>query len=122
MKITQLETLCLSRWHEPERQWTTARYRTVKADCAIVVISTDEGLQGIGEACAYGVPGRIREWVDWLGPELVGRDPDIRKVLDEAHVNAVFDPQRQLAHTGAIIDRALAVRPRVPAAPPLLDS
>ena len=75
MKITQLETLCLSRLHEPERQWTTARYRTIKADCAIVVIGTDDGLEGIGEACAYGVPGRIREWVAWLGPELIGRDP-----------------------------------------------
>ena len=83
MKITQLETLCLSRWHEPERQWATARYRTVKADCAIVVISTDEGLQGIGEACAYGVPGRIRDWVAWLSPELVGRDPYVTNGIFE---------------------------------------
>ena len=75
MKITQIETLCLSRLHEPERQWTTARSRTMKADCAIGVISTDEGLEGIGEAGAYGVPGRIRAWVGWLGPELIGRAP-----------------------------------------------
>ena len=27
-----------------------------KADCAIVAIDTDEGVPGIGEACAYGVP------------------------------------------------------------------
>ena len=54
--------------------------------------------------------------------ELVGLDPDIRKVLDEKHLTAVFDPKRALAHTGAIIDRALAVRPRLPEAPPLLDS
>jgi len=54
--------------------------------------------------------------------ELVGLDPDIRKVLDENHLTAVFDPKRALAHTGAIIDRALAVRPRLPEAPPLLDS
>jgi adenylosuccinate lyase len=53
--------------------------------------------------------------------ELVGRDPDIRKVLDEARIDAVFDPRRQLAHTGAIVDRALAIRPVVPAPPPLLD-
>ena len=75
MKITRLETLCLSRMHEPERQWVTARYRTVKADCAIVVIHTDEGLQGIGEASAYGWPLLMREWVDWLAPELVGKEP-----------------------------------------------
>lgn len=75
MKITHLETLCLSRLHEPERQWITARYRTIKADCAIVVIHTDEGLTGIGEASAYGWPLLIQEWVDWLAPSLVGRDP-----------------------------------------------
>jgi len=75
MKITRLETLCLSRPHEPERQWLTAGYRTIKADCAIVVIHTDEGAQGIGEASAYGGPLQIREWVDWLAPEMIGKDP-----------------------------------------------
>jgi L-alanine-DL-glutamate epimerase-like enolase superfamily enzyme len=75
MRITQVDTLCLSRPHERDRQWITARYRTVKADCAIVVIHTDEGLQGIGEASAYGWPLLIRDWVEWLAPELMGRDP-----------------------------------------------
>ncbi len=75
MKITKLETLCLSRQHEPARQWITARYRTIKADCAIVVIHTDEGIVGIGEASAYGWPLLIREWVNWLAPYLVGKDP-----------------------------------------------
>ncbi len=74
-KITKIETLCLSRMHEPERQWFTHRYRVVKADCAIVVVSTDAGVTGIGEACAYGVPSHIREWVAWLAPGLIGRDP-----------------------------------------------
>jgi L-alanine-DL-glutamate epimerase-like enolase superfamily enzyme len=75
MKITALETLCLSRLHEPERQWMTSRVRVVKADCAIVVIHTDDGLTGIGEASAYGWPRLTQEWVEWLAPELVGRDP-----------------------------------------------
>ncbi|MBN1249019.1 MAG: mandelate racemase/muconate lactonizing enzyme family protein [Anaerolineae bacterium] len=75
MKITKLETLCLSRMHEPERQWVTARYRTVKADCAIVVIHTDDGTLGFAEASAYGWPLLIRDWVDWLAPALIGRDP-----------------------------------------------
>ena len=56
MRITALETICLSRPHERARQWVTSRYRTIKADCAIVVIHTDAGLQGIGEASAYGWP------------------------------------------------------------------
>lgn len=76
MKITHVQTLCLSRWHEPEHQWLTHRFRTIKADCAIVVIDTDEGLRGIGEACAYGWPLLIQEWVDWLAPALVGKNPD----------------------------------------------
>ena len=71
MKITKVETLCLSRLHELERQWFTARYRTIKADCAIVIIDTDAGLQGIGEACAYGWPHLIREWVDWMAKTII---------------------------------------------------
>jgi L-alanine-DL-glutamate epimerase-like enolase superfamily enzyme len=77
MKITRLQTLCLSRPHEPERQWITAKYRTVKADCAIVIIDTDEGIQGIGEACAYGGPPQIREHVARLSEDLVGLDPTL---------------------------------------------
>ena len=66
MKITRVETIILSRLHEPERQWVTATVRVIKADCAIVLVHTDEGLTGIGEACAYGNPARIKEWAAWL--------------------------------------------------------
>ncbi len=83
MKITQIRTLALSRMHEPERQWFTATLRIVKADCAIVVVQTDEGLEGIGEACAYGNPARIREWVAWLEPELIGKDPRRLDILPQ---------------------------------------
>lgn len=75
MRITGIQTLCLSRMHEPERQWVTAQYRTIKADAAVVVIETDEGITGIGEACAYGWPRMIASWVAWLAPTLVGKDP-----------------------------------------------
>jgi L-alanine-DL-glutamate epimerase-like enolase superfamily enzyme len=102
MKITKMETICLSRLHELERQWFTARYRTIKADCAIVVIDTDEGLQGIGEACAYGWPHLIREWVDWMAPEMVGKDPLDARVVP--HPNG-----RSHTHDAAVagIDAAL---------------
>jgi L-alanine-DL-glutamate epimerase-like enolase superfamily enzyme len=75
MKITSVTTLCLSRMHEPDRQWITARYRTVKADCAVVRIATDDGIVGIGEASAYGWPHKISDWVAWLSPALLGKDP-----------------------------------------------
>ena len=75
MRITGVDTIRLSRMHEPDRQWFTGTYRTVKADCAIVVVSTDDGAVGIGEAAAYGWPNKIAGWVDWLRPLLLGRDP-----------------------------------------------
>jgi L-alanine-DL-glutamate epimerase-like enolase superfamily enzyme len=76
MRITDISTLCLSRIHERERQWATANERIVKADCAIVRVETDEGLIGYGEACAYGTPSLIADWVTWLGQGLVGLDLD----------------------------------------------
>jgi L-alanine-DL-glutamate epimerase-like enolase superfamily enzyme len=75
MPITHIETLCLSRLHEPEQQWITNRFRAIKADCVIVIIRTSQGPVGIGEASPYGQPTLIRDWVDWLAPELIGRDP-----------------------------------------------
>ncbi len=75
MRITDIDTLCLSRPHEPERQWFTSKYRTIKADCAIVVIETDGNLRGIGEACAYGDPPKIKERVAELARDLIGKDP-----------------------------------------------
>ncbi|WP_435748340.1 mandelate racemase/muconate lactonizing enzyme family protein [Microbacterium sp. PMB16] len=76
MKITQAKTLVGTRLHQREDQWITDRYRSVKADIAVVVIETDEGLTGIGEACAYGNPLQIADWVDWYAPSLVGADVD----------------------------------------------
>jgi L-alanine-DL-glutamate epimerase-like enolase superfamily enzyme len=91
MHITRVETLCLSRPHEPERQWFTARYRTIKADGAIVIIHTDGGLIGIGEASPYGVLALIREWVNWLAVELIGRDPADPTLAP--HPNGPVSPQ-----------------------------
>lgn len=95
MKITKIETLLLSRMHEPERQWITSRYRVVKADCPVVVIHTDEGLTGIGEACAYGIPRLIHEWVDFYAPTMIGRNPADPTVVP--HPNG-----RSWAHDSAV--------------------
>jgi L-alanine-DL-glutamate epimerase-like enolase superfamily enzyme len=102
MKITKIDTLCLSRPHELERQWVTARSRIIKADCAIVVIHTDEGLTGIGEACAYGGPFMMRDWVNWYSPLLVGQDPTDPRIVPVPH-------NRSWAHDCAVggIDSAL---------------
>ncbi|MBU93455.1 MAG: hypothetical protein CL723_02555 [Chloroflexi bacterium] len=75
MKITNIETICLSRMHEIENQWKTFNIKTLKADAAIIVISTDSDLVGIGEACAYGNPTFIKIWIDKFAPEIIGKDP-----------------------------------------------
>lgn len=75
MKITDICALSLSRRHEPEREWASATFQVRKADCSIVIVDTDEGMSGIGEASAYGVPPVIKEKVDAIKPRLVGKDP-----------------------------------------------
>lgn len=75
MKVTSLQTMCLSRLHELENQWFSNTFRVPKADCVIVIVETDEGLTGIGEACAYGGPEQIKDWVGYLQHELVGSNP-----------------------------------------------
>jgi L-alanine-DL-glutamate epimerase-like enolase superfamily enzyme len=85
MKITGIQTLCMSRPHELERQWVTARSRIIKADCAIVVIETDEGITGIGEACAYGQPLLMRDWAQCYSPLLIGRDPTDPRIVPVPH-------------------------------------
>lgn len=103
MKITKLETICLSRIHEPEIQWVTAQFRVIKADCAVVVVHTDEGLTGIGEACAYGWPLKIADWVAWYNRELVGMTPAAAK--NTIHPNGRGDQGHECAVAG--IDCAL---------------
>ncbi len=97
MKITRVETLCLSRPHELSNQWFTHKYRSVKADCALVIVHTDAGLEGIGEASAYGAPNLIRDAVDWLASELIGLDPN---EIVAPHPNGHF-PKTSFPHMTA---------------------
>jgi L-alanine-DL-glutamate epimerase-like enolase superfamily enzyme len=60
--------------HDLSEQWITDRQRCIKADISIVTISTDEGTVGVGEACAYGNPLQIADWVAWYSKSLVGQD------------------------------------------------
>jgi L-alanine-DL-glutamate epimerase-like enolase superfamily enzyme len=81
MIITDVKTRCGSRMHDLDQQWVTARYRTVKADAAIVTVQTDDGIIGYGEASPYGHPRQIADWVDWLAPALLGHDIDDQTML-----------------------------------------
>ena len=75
MKINDVRAVLMSRLHEPERQWFSSTFRSIKADGVVVEIETDDGLKGIGEACAYGGPLQIESWVGWYKGALLGRDP-----------------------------------------------
>lgn len=81
MRITSVTTIVGTRLHTRADQWVTDRYRSIKADIAIVVIETDEGLVGIGEACSYGNPLQIRDWVEWYAPSLIGADPSDTSIV-----------------------------------------
>ena len=98
MNITRVSTVCLSRLHERERQWITADQRVIKADCALVIIETDEGLRGVGEASAYGVPAQIREWVAFYAADLVGQEIGQVGLLPQPHGR----PWGQWAHDCAV--------------------
>ncbi len=74
MKITQVRTLLLSAPVPLELQWTSDLGTVAQQDAAIVVVDTDEGITGYGEA--KGTPLLMRTLVeDVLGPGLIGQDP-----------------------------------------------
>ncbi len=85
LKISHIETLCLSRMHNLREQWVTTRYRTIKADCTVVIVHTDDGRIGIGEATSYGWPLQIRQWVEFLSPILIGCDPTDPGIAPSPH-------------------------------------
>ena len=83
MKITDVRTLCLSRRHEPDLIWFSSEFRVFKADCPVVVIETDGGIQGISEPSTYGYPPALRERAEALKYKLIGEDPEDPALVPE---------------------------------------
>lgn len=81
MRITDVSTTNATRMHGLDEQWFTHTFRSVKADLSLVTITTDEGIIGIGEACAYGNPVQIADWVTWLAPTLIGAELDDPRIV-----------------------------------------
>jgi len=98
-----------TRIHGQEDQWITDRYRSIKADMAVVIIDTDEGVTGIGEACSYGNPTQIADWVNWYSPSLIGTDVDDFSATPHPTGTALGNPAVRPAHDFAVagIDCAL---------------
>jgi len=91
MKITDVRTLCLSRKHEPELIWFSSEFRAFKADCPIVIIETDGGLQGISEPSTYGDPPALKERAEELKHRLIGEDPEDPSLVPENTGDALGD-------------------------------
>lgn len=75
MKITGVELLTFSHLHDRHTSWMTKDFRAVKADAAVVRISTDEGVEGIGEGSPHGNLELMADWTRFLAPLLIGQDP-----------------------------------------------
>jgi len=101
MKITDIRTLCLSRPHEPDAIWFSSKFRVFKADCPIVIIETDEGIQGISEPSTYGNAPYIKQRLEEMKPSLVGKD------VDDPSLVPANDGHRENDITNAGIELAL---------------
>jgi len=74
MRISSVRVLLLSAPIPPDRRWTSDFGTNTKQDVAIVVVETDAGLTGYGEA--KGTPVVMKALVEGvLGPQLLGEDP-----------------------------------------------
>jgi L-alanine-DL-glutamate epimerase-like enolase superfamily enzyme len=126
VSITAVRLIAASRMHDLNQQWVTDRYRSVKADAAVVVVETDDGVTGIGEACSYGNPLQIADWVRWFQPQLLGADLSDHGVVprptgsDTAHDYAVagidcalWDARARLAGVPVRTLLAAASKPEV---------
>jgi D-galactarolactone cycloisomerase len=76
MKITGIETYVLQAMlHEKGFGWS--QRVTDRRQAALCVVTTDEGIQGLGEAFYFGGPAKIAAEImrDGFGPLLLGKDP-----------------------------------------------
>jgi L-alanine-DL-glutamate epimerase-like enolase superfamily enzyme len=75
MRISNVCVLLLSAPIPPERRWTSDFGTDTKQDIAIVIVETDDGLTGYGEA--KGTPVVMKVLVEeMLRPQFGGRGPD----------------------------------------------
>lgn len=89
MKITRVRAYAVDLlMKEGAYSWGTQSYASF--DSTVVVIDTDEGLQGYGEICPLGpgympsFAGGLRAALEHLGPAIVGVDPRQTEVVSAA--------------------------------------
>jgi hypothetical protein len=82
MKVTGIKTHVLQRMLG-EKAFGWSQRVTHSRQTAICVVSTDKGIQGVGEAFYFGGPSKIAAGImgDVFGPLLTGRDPFDNSVI-----------------------------------------
>lgn len=76
MKITGIQTYVLQAMLN-EKGFGWSQRVTDRRQAALCVVSTDDGIEGVGEAFYFGGPAKIAAQImgDGFGPLLVGKDP-----------------------------------------------
>ena len=93
MKITAVRAVALAipmRPMQPASSWAAWSAKRV-----VVRVTTDEGIEGVGETFAYGSPPAVTAAMDdAIGPLLVGRDPTHVEALSELMQRAAVNYAR----------------------------
>ena len=97
MKITAVEAICLAipmKPLDPPSAWTGSTRKQI-----VVRVKTDAGVEGVGEAFAYGAPLAVCNVIEEsLAPLIVGQDPlRIEHLVDVMHRGTMIYGRRGLA-------------------------
>jgi D-galactarolactone cycloisomerase len=106
MKITGVETYVLEGLLE-DRAFGWSQRVTDRRQAALCVVSTDDGIQGLGEAFYYATPAKIVASLinDGYAPLLIGRDP-----LDNAVIwDFLYNWTRDQGMKGLLISALSAI-------------
>lgn len=80
IKITEVKVTLFSSELPAEAQWyldwIPERYKCWKTDSILIEVTTDAGIQGLGGCTQYGVPHRIKDYVEnTIKPAIIGKNP-----------------------------------------------
>lgn len=91
LKISNVETILLSYRYKEDELWKWSGGATVQRNAVLVRITTDNGIQGVGEVGESAfLPRAVEKMVeDRLRPMLLGEDPfDVEKLWQKMYVRS----------------------------------
>ena len=107
MKITGIKSYVISKPLGDRQMATSQGWRTARQAC-IVLVSTDEGITGVGEC--FGAASVVASVIDdYISPFISGRDPfDTGAIWADIYHRSTLKPQRSIfTHALSGIDIAL---------------